>query len=329
MAIDLPRSICFRVTRYCNARCGFCLAPPDGAHPNCDTLIHRVDWLLDHGVTTIHFCGGEPTIHPALRQLITHTHDRGGKTKLTTNGIAISDEVVAALRTAGARVKVSLHGDREHHDHIVGRQAFDRTTRNLRRLVAAGVHTAVQTTVVAGHEWVVDWAAEFCLRNDLRQLSILPFIPRGGGNNHRGEYELSSVQRSAVRERVAEKRRALSGRLDVRWLDFTAQPVHVVEANGWVVLEHATEAMDVRLCQIPEAAGSVAGRTWLADGLSTNGRGQRSAAGGRRGCGGLGPGPVPRELHRPAVAPIRTLIGEIQAARAARVAARRPAPASR
>ena len=257
--IDLPRSICFRVTRYCNARCGFCLAPPDGAHPDVDTLIHRVDWLLDRGVTTIHFCGGEPTIHPGLRQLISHTHTRGGKTKLTTNGIAVSDEVVAALRAAGTRVRVSLHGDREHHDHIVGRQAFDRTTRNLRRLAAAGIHTAVQTTVVAGHAWVVDWVAEFCLRNNLRQLSVLPFLPRGSGINRRGEYELSPVQRRAVRELVIRKRRALSGKLDVRWLDFTAQPVPVVEANGWVILEHATEAMDVRICQIPAAASQLHG----------------------------------------------------------------------
>ena len=53
---------------------------------------------------------------------------------------------------------------------------------------------------------------------------------------------------------MASKRRELSGRLDMRWLDFTAQPIHVVEANGWVILEHATEARDARLCQIPQPA---------------------------------------------------------------------------
>ena len=259
IAIVLPRSICSRVTRYCNARCGFCLAPPDGAHPDGDTLIHRIDWLLDRGVTTIHFCGGEPTIHPALQELITHTHRRGGGTKVTTNGIAISDEVVAALRSASARVKVSLHGDREHHDKIVGRRAFDRATKNLRRLVAAGVHTAVQTTVVAGHAWVIDWMAEFCAQNQVRQLSILAFIARGSGYDRRGEYELSSVQRRVLRELVAGKRRELSGKLDVRWLDFTARPIHVIEANGGIVLEHATEAMDIRLGQIPDIGAELPG----------------------------------------------------------------------
>lgn len=251
--LALPPVICFRVTRYCNARCGFCLAPPDGAHPDADTLTQRLDWLLGRGVNTIHFCGGEPTIHPALPQLLAHVHARGGHTRLTTNAIALADALPTALLAANTRVKVSLHGDREHHERIVGRAAFDDTTRNLRRLLAAGVRASVQTTLVAGGAWVVDWVAAFCLETGVRRLSLLPFIPRGSGHERRGEYELSSSERRALRELVAHRRRALQGRLDVRWLDFTARPVHVVEADGRVLLERATEAMDEVLGHIPTA----------------------------------------------------------------------------
>lgn len=248
---DLPPVICFRVTRYCNARCGFCLAPPDGTNPPALTLTQRIDWLLAHGVKTIHFCGGEPTIHPALPELLAHVRTRGAKTRLTTNGIVITDTLLTALRAAGSQVKVSLHGDREHHDTIVGREAFDRTTGNVRRLVAAHVSTSVQTTVVAGGAWVVDWVAEFCLRAGVRRLSILPFIPRGSGYDRRAEYELAEFERHALHEHVTRKRREFNGRLDVRWLDFTARPIHVVEPDGRVVLEGATEAMDKVLGQIP------------------------------------------------------------------------------
>ena len=252
MTPALPPSVCFRVTRFCNARCGFCLAPPDGTHPPAATLAHRLDWLLARGVRTIHFCGGEPTIHPALAQLVAHVRASGGKTEMTTNGIALPDALPPVLRAAGARVKVSLHGDREHHDRIVGRAAFDHTTRNLRRLLAAGVSTSVQTTVVAGGEWVVDWVARFCLEAGVRRLSVLPFIPRGSGYGRRDEYGLSSPERRALHDRVLAKRRALGGRLEVRWLDFTARPVHVVESDGRVVLEGATEGLDRVLCRIPE-----------------------------------------------------------------------------
>ncbi len=251
MDLHLPIAICFRVTRYCNARCGFCLAPPDGAHPPAAVLTQRLDWLMARGVRTIHFCGGEPTIHPALAELLAHVQGRGAGSRLTTNGIALPEPLLAALRAAGTRVKVSLHGDRAHHDAMVGRAAFDLTTQHLRRLLAAGIPTSVQTTLVAGGEWVLGWMADFCLAERVRQLSILPFIPRGSGFAARDKYGLTSARRTQLREEVRRRRHALQGRLDLRWLDFSARPIHVVEADGRVVLERASEAMDTELCTIP------------------------------------------------------------------------------
>ena len=252
MRLDLPESICFRVTRHCNARCSFCLAPPDGASPDYHTLVQRLHWLQSHGVKTIHFCGGEPTIHPALPSLLKHVHESGGKTKLTTNGIAIPDDLLSTLRATNTGVKVSLHGNCEHHNKIAGVTSFKHTTRNIRRLVAAGVHASIQTTVVAGQAWVVDWVADFCVEAGVRRMSILPFIPRGRGGSSRDDFELSILQRQKLRVLVKNKRRAFAGRLDVRWLDFTARPIHVVEADGSVVLESATETMDIVLYKIPD-----------------------------------------------------------------------------
>ena len=40
---------------------------------------------------------------------------------------------------------------------------------------------------------------------------------------------------------VSRQRRTFSGRLDIRWLDFSARPIHVVEPDGRLVLEGATE----------------------------------------------------------------------------------------
>ncbi len=134
---------------------------------------------------------------------------------------------------------------------MVGLRAFDQTKGTIGRLIAAGIRTSVQTTVVAGAAEVVEWVSEFCLNNRVRRLSILPFIPRGNGLDRRGEYELSPSQRRSLRELVAQKRRALSGRLDLRWLDFTAQCLYVVEADGRVIIEGATDAQDKVLYRIP------------------------------------------------------------------------------
>jgi len=240
----LPEVICFRVTRYCNARCGFCLAPPDGAHPDAFTLTTRIDWLFAKGVRIFHFCGGEPTIHPSLADLIDYVHRQGGKTRLTTNGILLPDRLLAALKSRRTSVKVSVHGNREHHDRIVGRVAFDQTSENLSRMVASRIDVSVQTTIISGGEEVVAWMAAYCLKMGVRRLSILPFIPRGLGYGRRSEYELTETARQSLRELVSQTRKAYSPRLEIRWLDFTARPVPVMEANGKVLLEGATEGLD-------------------------------------------------------------------------------------
>jgi len=217
-------------------------------------LKQRLVWLEENGVRNIHFCGGEPTIHPALPELLAHVQAHGGESRLTTNGIAMTEPLLHALHAAGTRVKVSLHGDRAHHNALVGREAFDHATEHLRQLISAGIPTSVQTTVVAREEWVLDWMADFCVSEKVRKLSILPFIPRGSGYRTKGEYGLTPVERARLREQVMRKRCALLGRLDVRWLDFSTRPVHVVEADGRVVLERASESLDTLLYTIPEDA---------------------------------------------------------------------------
>ena len=250
-SFGLPHMICFRVTRFCNARCGFCLAPPDGGiHPPFEILKQRIDWLFTNGVKTIHFCGGEPTIHHHLPELIGYVNKQGKKSKLTTNGISISEELIRTLRLCSTTVKVSLHGPCEHHNDVVGLDAFDRTTSGIRRLVSAGVSTSVQTTIVSGHLDVVDWIIQFCLDNKIQLVSFLPFIPRGNGKESRGKYELSSDERRYLQYRVRQEKLKFRRRLDIRLLDFNSQPIHVVESDGRVMLESATEARDVLLYRI-------------------------------------------------------------------------------
>jgi len=253
MKRGFPRSVCFRVTRACNARCGFCLAPWDGQHPSADVLLHRIDWLVDRGVRIVHFCGGEPTIHPALGSLIAHTRERGAVARLTTNGISMPAPLLEVLRRHRVHVKVSLHGRRAWHDRMVGREAQESATATLRRLLSARVAASVQTTLVAGGGDALADMIAFCLDAGVKRLSILPFIPRGDGATREAEFALSDGERHALRQDVAVQRRRLSGRLDLRWLDFTSDRVPVVEADGRVMLEGPREASDTLIAAIDAA----------------------------------------------------------------------------
>ena len=250
--MTLPESICFRVTRNCNARCHFCLAPPDGDQPSATSLKYRIDWLLFRGVKTLHFCGGEPTVHPALADLLAHTVEQGGRNQLTSNGIVISESLLPVLKATRTAVRISLHGDKAQHNAMVGVTAFQHTTRNIQRLVAYGVKISIQTTLVAGKTDVIDWMAQYCLDVGVRRLSFLPFIPRGYGLHHRDEFALTALQRRELHRVIQLKRHILNGRVDIRWLDFNSQVITVVEPDGRIVLEGSTESKDQLMYNIPD-----------------------------------------------------------------------------
>jgi MoaA/NifB/PqqE/SkfB family radical SAM enzyme len=250
-ANPLPLGVCFRVTRFCNARCGFCLAPPDGGiHPSAGQLKEYIGWLIERGVRRIHFCGGEPTIHHALPELVEHVYAKGGKPLLTTNGISLSGKLMTVLNATDTKVKVSLHGPLAFHDSMVGREAFDATTNTIRRLIASGVRTSIQTTIVHEHLEVVDWMIRYGLQNKIKSISFLPFIPRGNGYKDRGIYELSYRERRRLRDLVKQKRRQFNTIIDLQLLDFNVKPVPVVEPDGRIILEGSMESKDVLLYRI-------------------------------------------------------------------------------
>ncbi len=130
------------------------------------------------------------------------------------------------------KVSVPLMGTPGAGLHGTSRHAFDKTTQNIRCLVAAGVHISVQTTVVSGSESVVDWALGFCREEGVRQLNILPFIPRGNGYDRRANFEATLEARKSLHELIRAQRKTLNGRLNIKWLDFNSGSVPVVEADG-------------------------------------------------------------------------------------------------
>jgi MoaA/NifB/PqqE/SkfB family radical SAM enzyme len=240
--MKLPPQVCFRVTRACNARCGFCLAPWDGEHPREEVLKERIDWLLENEVKIVDFCGGEPTIHPALPRLIERVHAKAAKTRVTTNGLSLPEPLLEAMQRCKTQVKVSLHGEREWHDKMTGVKAFDKAIDTLRRLQRAGVRTTVQTTLVAGGSAALPAMAKLCTNLGVRRLTLMPFIPRGDGAAREAEFALSREECASLQETMKSLR---SRKLEIRWNDFSRDRAVVMETDGRLLLEGARESGDV------------------------------------------------------------------------------------
>jgi MoaA/NifB/PqqE/SkfB family radical SAM enzyme len=135
----------------CNLHCDFCyfitrvhtkdhpehaFMPIEKAKKICRTLVEF------YGNTSIDIEGGEPTLYPAIFELVRYCAGIGLHPTLITNAVVLDDlERCRRFQTAGIRdFKVSIHGLGLVHDRLVGRKgAHQRQMRALRNLQECGI----------------------------------------------------------------------------------------------------------------------------------------------------------------------------------------------
>jgi MoaA/NifB/PqqE/SkfB family radical SAM enzyme len=243
-ATGTPSSVCVRVTRACNAHCGFCLAPPTAHQVRLGDLVRGLEWLAQVGVSKIQLCGGEPTIRRDLPEIIGAVHRLGFACSLTTNGILLRPEVLEHLQLAKAAVKVSVHGPEALHNAMLGRDCYQRVTQNIRALREADVQVAMQTVITRRLPDAYRYTIELCRELGVKKLTLMPFVPRGRGVENAGEYQLSAAQRTDFFRDVRAVRNDPGTQLDVHIVDLWTRDYYVVETNGELTIQRETDAAD-------------------------------------------------------------------------------------
>ncbi|MFQ5678254.1 MAG: adenosyl-hopene transferase HpnH [Gemmatimonadota bacterium] len=159
----------------------------------------------DCGAPLVSICGGEPTVYPELKELITGLIDRRRHIYLCTNALLLDKRVFGRIDPhKRLTVNVHLDGMRETHDYVVARRGvFDKAVEMIRESKRLGYHTIVNTTVYK--ETAIEEVEELCefLTRDLGIDGIL--ISPG--------YHYESVERDIflTRRDIEEKFRHVLG----------------------------------------------------------------------------------------------------------------------
>lgn len=143
----------------CNIACLHCfIACGPKNHYHEMMTMEQVRAVLDEaykqGVREYYFTGGEPFLHPNIREMITLTLAQGPLTILT-NGILIDDEMAAWLgqtfRSApySFDLRVSLDGyTAQDNDKVRGKGTFERIIAGIKHLAMHGVNPVITVTEV-------------------------------------------------------------------------------------------------------------------------------------------------------------------------------------
>lgn len=102
--------------------------------------VRAIEEAADCGVGVVQFIGGEPTLHPALPELIDHALSRALGVEVFTNLVHISDELWDSFAQPGVSLATSYYSDdARQHVAITGRSSYARTKANIIEAVRRGI----------------------------------------------------------------------------------------------------------------------------------------------------------------------------------------------
>ncbi len=165
--------------------------------------------LLDIGVPYVIFTGGEPTLHPAIFELVEYADNLGQITGINSNGRRLAEpDFAVRLKAAGLdHVQITLNSHHaDLHNEIVGARAFDQTIRGIQLALDAGLHTITNTTLIEANADEALEIVDFVCGLGVRTFTMNGMIYSGCGACYPGsltEDELRPVL-EAVRERAQE-----------------------------------------------------------------------------------------------------------------------------
>jgi len=140
------KAICLHAAHDCNLRCRYCFADTGEYHMrnrsllSADTGKRALDWLVmksgDRQHLEVDFFGGEPLMNfPVIREVVSHgrkleiQHGKAFRFTVTTNALALNEEITDFLNKEMDNVVISLDGRKAVHDRmrpaINGKGSYD------------------------------------------------------------------------------------------------------------------------------------------------------------------------------------------------------------
>ena len=239
-----PKSICFRLTRACNARCDFCQAP------NVDERELSLDWLEDtarrlrlRGVDSVKLSGGEPTVYRELPAVIAMFGNLGFKVTLITNGVLLRDTVLAALSSVRASVKFSVHYPDARNDQVLGIRSFEKIVKNGSTLVSEGIDFSLNS--VLDRRNIAEIASMVSLAENwkCRKISFVPLVFRGAARLNLNSALMDESTYVHVRSEVALLANTAS--IDVHLIDIRTQPYWIIDHDRRLFVSGCKEEDDI------------------------------------------------------------------------------------
>ncbi len=140
------------LTRACTLRCKHCYnhSGPGGDHGTMTVgdWLTVIDDAAAHGVRTVQFIGGEPTLYPGLPDLVDRALGAGLDVEVFTNLVYVTKRMWTIFGQPGVSLATSYYSSvPAEHEQVTGpRGSYARTRGNIVRALQLGVPLRVALT---------------------------------------------------------------------------------------------------------------------------------------------------------------------------------------
>ncbi len=149
-----PIFVAIDVTYRCNLNCSYCYLSAGERHLapllSFKDFKYIIDTLVEESeILGLCLCGGEPTLHPDLRSMISYSKEYDLIVNMVTNGTLINEKFAKDLSSLEIdSVQVSLDGSTpEIMDRLRGKGIFKRAVNAIKTLIANDVTTMAAMTL--------------------------------------------------------------------------------------------------------------------------------------------------------------------------------------
>jgi 7,8-dihydro-6-hydroxymethylpterin dimethyltransferase len=211
------------VTDHCNLECPICIVDNQySSHMSVEAFERVIDGLIraEGRCESIAICGGEPTSHPRILDLI-RVADRPeiGRVVLITNGLRIGRDPAFArqIKDSGAYVALQLDGfDAETHRILRGRDLTEEKAATLDVLRELRIPTQLIFVAARGvNEHQIGQAVDLLLSHDhILSLNFQPVAFTGNGGGRFVHDAMDRLTIPGVIQAVAEQTGGRIGKSD-------------------------------------------------------------------------------------------------------------------
>ena len=186
------------LTDVCNLRCEWCYAGVEHgnkAFMSLDGIEKALTILARSGVKQVTYAGGEPLIHPNIKEAVELASRLGMIVHINSNGTFLTPELAVELKKHGlSQIQINLIAlDEKLPEKILrGEDASEKVINALKNAKAAGLTTVAQTVLTTENEdSILDIIKYFRENFEIDRVRVWDTTPSGAAIGKRELYPLN------------------------------------------------------------------------------------------------------------------------------------------